>query len=227
MNSEQRGLIRSIDEDESKIFLLVKQGCFDVIEYLLKGNKLNLLLEDEIGNTIIFSLLRAKQYNLVDACLSKRKIDINHQNKDGNTISHMLVKDNTVHSSNLLNKISKKKSFIPNIKNNLGETVLDISMSYDYNYMVLKLVEDKRYNDIDFSCFERLISTYVKNDKYGKITKVDNLEKIVYSLDKKIGLVPVIEELVKEIINNLDVIKFEIMSNKFCCITNLFYEAAN
>ncbi len=227
MNSEQKNIIKSIEEDESKIFLLVKQGQFDIIENLITTGKINLLISDDLGNTIIYSLLRAKQYNLVELCLSKRKIDINHQNKDGNTISHMLVKDCTVHSANILNKITKKKNYIPNIKNNLGESVLDMSISSDYNYLGLKLVEDKRLVEIDFSCFEKLISTYVKNDKYGKITKVDNLEKIIYSMDKKIGLIPVIEELVKTMIDNLDIIKYEIMSNKFSYITNLLYEAAN
>ena len=65
----------------------------------------------------------------------------------------------------------------------------------NYIYTTVKILEDSRFNNIDVVSFKRLYDTYIKSNKYGKYSKLTNLEIIVNNLtDKK--LLPRMEQLI-------------------------------
>ena len=113
----------------------------------------------------------------------------------------------------IVEQLTKKKNYIPNIKNNKGETVLDRAINSNYVFTAFKILEDKRFNNIDVLSFKRLCNTCVKNTYYGKYAKLNNLEVIVNSLEKK-DLDSTLRIIVNEISDNLDSIKTEIIKNK-------------
>ena len=115
----------------------------------------------------------------------------------------------------IIKQLKKNKDFSPNIKNKNGETLLDKSINENYIYTTLKILEDKRFNNIDIVSFKKIFDTYITSPSYGKYSKFDNLKSIVNSLEKKDSLLPNVQELVEEISNNMDTIKNEIMKNKF------------
>ncbi len=217
--------INTLEEGESRIFSLIRLGHFSEVENLIMNNKIDINLSDENGNSILFNLLKGKEYDLILNCLSKRKLDLNHQNKDGNTLGHLLIKEGSVHSIKILMELAKKKNYLLDTKNRLGETILDRLLVSKYNYLAIKIIEEKRFNDIDINCFTKLINLYVNNGKYGKYTKLDNLQLIIKSLDKKDDLLPCVKEIVESIKKNLEIVKYEIEKNKFLFINMLITEA--
>jgi hypothetical protein len=63
---------------------------------------------------------------------------------------------------------------MPNIKNNKGETILDKSINDRYIYTTVKILEDKRFNNIDIVSFKNLYETYIETDKYGSYAKINS-----------------------------------------------------
>ena len=146
--------------------------------------------------------------------MKKKEWDVNHQNLDGNTFAHYLVSINYVAVLDIIKQLRKNKNFLPNIKNKKGESILDKSINDNYIYTTLKVLEDDRFNSIDVLSFTRIIDTYIKSSAYGKYSKINNLEVILDSLDQKDGLLPVMEQMIRNIRDNLDIIKIEIMKNR-------------
>ena len=203
--------IEKIDEDPSVVFDLIKEGHLELVDTLLKKKKVDINICDELGNNILVRLLKAGAYDIVLNHMSNSKWDINHQNNDGNTFAHYLVSINYVNVIEIIAKLKKNKNFIPNIKNNKGETILDKSINDHYMYTTIKILEDSRFNNIDVVSFKHLYDTYIKSNNYGKYSKLTNLEIIVDNLVDK-QLLPLVQEIVNFIKNNFNAIKEEVLS---------------
>jgi len=201
-----------VDADPSVVFELIKEGHLDFVDMLLKKKKVDINTCDEFGNSILVRLLKAGAYDIVLEHMSNSNWDVNHQNNDGNTFAHYLV---TIHYSNvidIISKLKKNKKFLPNIKNNKGETILDKSINNNYIYTTVKILEDSRFNNIDVLSFKHLYDTYIKSNKYGKYSKLTNLEAIVDNLNGK-ELLPLVQEIVEFIKRNFNAIKEEVLNN--------------
>ena len=146
--------------------------------------------------------------------MKNKEWKVNRQNNNGDTFAHALVSISNIKIMDIIKQLLKNKDFIPNIKNNYGETILDKSINENYIYTTLKILEDKRFNNIDVLSFKKIFDAYIKSSYYGKYSKLNNLEIIVDSLDKKEGLLPTMKKLIEEIKMNMEQIKNEIMKNK-------------
>ena len=217
--SEQQ-VVDACSGEPSLIFNVIKNGDFEIIEKLLEENKLNVNICDGVGNDLVTRLLKAKQYDLVIEVMKKRNWDVNHQNVEGNTFGHILVLDNSVGALRVMEQLIKKKNFTPNIKNNKGETMLDRAINNNYIYTVFKILEDKRFNDIDVVTFKKLYKVCIRSSYYGKYSKLNNLEVIVGNLEKK-ELEPSMKKIIEVINNNMEHIKTEIMKNKSSILENI------
>lgn len=207
--------IKACEEEPSSIFKLIKEEKFEAVDKLLSKKKVSINLCDNAGNDVITKLLKAKQYELVLKHMKNKEWNVNHQNHDGNTFGHYLASINYVNVLEIIKQLKKIKEFSPNIKNKKGETLLDKSINDNYIYTTLKILEDKRFNNIDVLSFKKIFDTYITNSKYGKYSKWDNLKSIVTSLEKKDSLLPNVEKLVNSISENMDIIKKELMMNRY------------
>lgn len=204
--------IELVEEDPSLTFELIKEGNFTLIDKLLKKKIIDINLCDEAGNNILVRLLKAGCYDIVLQHMGNKDWDINHQNLDGNTFAHILVSIHYVNVVDIISKLKKNKKFLPNIKNNRGETILDKSINENYIYTTVKILEDSRFNNIDVVSFKHLYDTYIKSNKYGKYSKVTNLEIIIDNLAGK-KLLPRMQQLIEFIKNNFEIIKQEVLNN--------------
>ena len=200
-------------EEPSLIFELIKEGHFELVDKLLTQKKVDINICDEFGNNVLMKLLKKGQYDIVLKHMKNKNLDINHQNYDGDTFAHLLVSINYVNVLEIIKALVKNKQFLPNIKNNKGETILDKSINDNYIYTTVKILEDKRFNNIDIVSFKNLYETYIETNKYGKYTKLNNLEIILDSLDKK-TLMPSMERLITLIKENFEYIKQRLINNK-------------
>lgn len=205
--------IKACEEEPSLIFELIKEEHFEVVDELLTKKKVNINVCDELGNNVLVRLLKKGQYDLVLKHMKNKSWDVNHQNNEGNTFAHILVLYNYVNVLEIINQLKKNKNFVPNIKNNKGETILDKSINDNYIYTTIKILEDKRFNNIDIVSFKNLYNTYIKTNNYGKYTKLTNLQIILDNLEDK-KLLPNMEKLVNAVKENYDVIKEEVINNK-------------
>ena len=212
---------KACEEDPSLVFELIKEGHMDLVDKLLKSKIVSLNEVDEDGNTVLMKLLKIKQYDLVEKHINNSEYDINHQNKDGNTLSHLLATKNYLHTAKIIKKLKRNKEINPNIRNNEGKTILDIAISTGNLCTTLKLLEDKRFNNIDLVSFNNLYNTFIKSDEFGKYTKLTNLETIVNELSKKAKLLPKVKEIVDLVKKNFDIIKNELMNNKLTFMDNI------
>lgn len=192
------------DSDPSLIFSLIKEEEMEIIDKIISKDGFDFNIEDLDGNNIVMYLLKNKQYDLALKYIDK--VDINHQNNDGDTLAHILVSINYVNVKEIVEYVLSNKNFIPNIKNNQGETILDKSISNNYLYTTIKILENKRFNSIDVYSFKNLYETYIKSNNYGKYSKLSNLEVILDNLENK-RLMPRMEKLINLIQKNIDLIK--------------------
>ena len=202
-----------IMEEIPSVFTLIKNGDFDIIEKLIMDNDIIVNEVDGVGNDVVTRLLKAKQYELVIEVMKKRNWDVNHQNDDGNTFGHILACDDSAMAVKVMECLTNKKNYLPNIKNHKGETAMDIAISNHFLCTAFKLLEDKRFNDIDVFSFKNLVNICINNKVYGRYSKITNLEIIVENLEKKdlnVGM----ENLVDHIQDNMDAIKNDFMNNK-------------
>lgn len=227
--SEQQ-VVDACTEEPSLVFTLIKKCDFDLVEKLLDENKINVNVCDGAGNDVVMRLLKAKQYELVMRVMKKKNWDVNHQNVEGNTFGHILALDNSVSALKVVEQLKRKVNFTPNIKNNKGETVLDKAINNNYIYTAFKILEDKRFNDIDLITFKKLCDVCVKNTYYGKYSRLNNLEVIVDNLDKK-ELEPNMRKVIDVISDNMDIIKVDILRDRSAVLENIInsivVEAAN
>lgn len=205
--------IELVEEDPSLVFELIKEGHIDFVDMLLKKKIVDINTCDEAGNNILVRLLKCGAYDVVLNHMGNKDWDVNHQNLDGNTFAHILVSINYVNVIDIINKLKRNKEFLPNIKNNKGETILDKSINDNYIYTTVKILEDSRFNNIDVVSFKHLYDTYIKSNKYGKYSKLTNLEIIVNSLTDK-TLLPRMEKIIEIIKVNFDSIKEEVVNNQ-------------
>ena len=205
--------VAKCEEEPSLIFQLLKEDHIELIDKLLSKKKVDINVVDEQGNNILTRLLKRGLYDLVLKHMKNKKWDVNHQNNDGNTFGHFLVAINYVNVMGIIKELKKNKMFMPNIKNNNGETILDKSVNDYYIYTAAKILEDKRFNNIDLMSFKNLYDTYIKTNKYGKYTKVTNLEMIIESLEDKL-LMPKMAKLISNLKANFKEIKKEVINNK-------------
>lgn len=213
--------ITACEEEPSLIFALMKEGHFELVDKILKKKLVSVAEIDEDGNTVLMKLLKLKQYDLVLKYMNNSDFEVNHQNKDGNTFAHIVATKDYVHVAPIIKKLKKNKEFSPNLKNNNGETVLDVSIQSGYLWTTLKFLEDYRFNNIDVVSFEHLYKTFIRSDEYGKYTKLNNLEVVVANLEKKNELLPRMKKLVSLIMEDFEVIKNEIMSNKLTSLDQI------
>ena len=113
----------------------------------------------------------------------------------------------------VVEQLTKKKNYLPNIKNNHGETAMDIALSNNYLCTAFKILEDKRFNDIDVFSFKNLFNVSIKNKLYGKYSMITNLDIIVENLEKKELNTPM-KNLVDNIHINMEAIKKDFMNNR-------------
>ena len=205
--------MRAVEEEPSLIFELIKEGHIDLVDRLLKRKKVDINTCDDAGNSVLVRLLRHGDYDVVLNHMGNKDWDVNHQNLDGNTFAHYLVSINYVNVMEIIKKLTKNKDFLPNIKNNKGETILDKSINDNYIYTTVKILEDSRFDNIDVVSFKNLYDTYIKSNRYGKYSKINNLEVILDSLTDK-NLLPRMKKLVGFIQNNFDKIKEEVLTSQ-------------
>lgn len=206
------------EEEPSLIFSLIKECDKDVVSKIISKDNYDFSIVDSFGNNVIMALLKNKYYDLVLKYIDK--VNINHQNNDGDTIMHLLVVNNYANTKEIMDYILNNKKFIPNIKNNLGETILDKSINSNYLYTTIKILGDQRFNSIDIYSFKNLYETYIKSNNYGKYSKLSNLEIILDNLVDK-ELLPRMNKLISLIYNNLDSIKNDFYISKTEKIDNL------
>lgn len=217
---DEQQAFNACSEEPSLIFALIKEGHFSVVEALVEKNKIDVNLCDSLGNDVVTRLLKAKQYELVLKLMKKRNWDMNHQNIDGDTFGHILALDNSVSALMIISELIKKKNYMPNIRNNKGETIFDRAINNNYIGAAFKILEDKRFNNISVLSFRNLCYASIKNVYYGKYSKLNNLEIIVESLEKK-ELVPSMQMLVDKINDNLEEIKNEIMDDGYSVLESI------
>ncbi|MDD6879087.1 MAG: ankyrin repeat domain-containing protein [bacterium] len=212
--------IEACCDEPSLIFELIKEGHFEVVDKILSKNKEFINTIDEFGNNVLMRLLKRGQYDLVLKYMKSKELDINHQNYEGNTFAHLLVSINYVHVLEIIKTLVKNKRFMPNIKNNKGETILDKSINENYIYTTVKILEDKRFNNIDIVSFKNLYETYIESKNYGSYSKLNNLEIIIENLDEK-SLMPNMKRLIELIKENYEYIKERLLNNKSTGINDI------
>ena len=217
MNNE---IYEKSKEDPTLIFSYIRRGKYDLAFELVNKNIVNINTLDSIGNDVVTKLLKAKQYEYVILLMKKKNWNVNNQNDEGNTCGHILAMDNSPMAVKVVDALTKKSNYIPNLKNKRHETAMDIALNNNYLCTAFKLLEDKRFNEIDYSSFKNLFMTSIENKDYGKYSKINNLEIIVDSLEKK-DLSEAMRDLINCIIENLDRIKNDIMNNRYYTIESI------
>ena len=210
MNNE---IYDNCKEDPTLIFQYIKQGDYELVYELINKNIVSINTIDCLGNDVVTRLLKAKQYEYVTILMKKKNWNVNNQNDEGNTFGHILAMDNSPMAVKVVEELTKKSNYIPNLKNKRHETAMDIALNNNYLCTAFKLLEDKRFNEIDFSSFMNLFTASINNKYYGKYSKINNLEIIVESLEKK-DLSDVMRDLINCIVENLEKIKIDIMNNR-------------
>ena len=218
---DEKQALKACEEEPSLIFELIKEGYYHLVDELISKNKVDINTVDVAGNDVVARLLKAKQYDLVLKFIRKRSWNLNHQNLDGNTIGHLLVKDTSVSALKILEHLTKNKRYLLNIKNKNSETVLDRAIHNQSAFQALKILEEKRFNNIDVLSFKGLYQLCIKNNYYGKYSKLTNLENIVDSLEKKEELVPSMNKLLENIVNNMEAIRHDLMQGKFSLLDQM------
>ena len=205
--------IEAVRKKPELVFELIKEGHITLVDKVLKKKIVHINTCDDAGNSVLVRLLKHGDYDLVLQHMGNKEWDVNHQNFAGNTFAHFLVSINYVNVVEIIAKLKKNRKFLPNIKNNKGETILDKSINDHYIYTTVKILEDERFNNIDVVSFKNLYETYIKSNKYGKYSKLTNLEMIIDNLEEK-SLLPRMEKLILFIRSNFDVIKEEVLNSK-------------
>lgn len=225
MNDDKQQLYGKCLDNEMFVFNLIKAEEFEVIEKLITDNKVNVNIVDGVGNDVVMRLLKAKKYDLVLKLMKKKNWNVNKQNFDGNTFGHILAQDDSLNAIVVMDELKKKKDFSPNIQNNRGETALDKAINNNYLATAFKLLSDKRFDNVDISLVKNLFNVCIKNNYYGKYSKISNLEILVDSLEKK-TLGPILKRMVEEIKQNFEMIKKDIMNNRLIILESIINEVA-
>ena len=220
MTEVEKSICNACKDDPSLAFSLMKSGDYDIVYQLVMDNIVSINTIDPLGNDIVVRMFKAKQYDYVTDLMKKRNWDVNHQNVEGNTLGHVLAQDNSPMAVKIMEQLTKKVNYLPNIKNNRGFTAMDLALSNNYLCTAFKVLEDKRFNEIDVFSFKNLFNATVQNKDYGKYSKISNLEIIVESMEKK-ELNNSLKSLINSISKNMEAIKWAIMNNQPNLLENI------
>ncbi len=221
---DEKQAIELCEEEPTRIFDLIDEGHIEILERLIERRNIDINQKNKNGDNIIMYLFKKGNYELVLKLMRKRTIDINHQNNEGNTLAHLVVTKKYLDVIDIINALMVNKKFIPNIRNNEGNTILDVSMKSENVYVTMKILEDKRFNNIDLVSFKNLYEKYIKNSEYGVYSKMTNLETIVDNLKGR-ELLPKVKNIIEVIIRNFEEIKKLIKDNNIKAIDNMLYQA--
>ena len=210
MNEQE--LYNACKTDPSLIFTLIKKSEYEMVYDLVINNIVSVNTLDGVGNDVITRLLKVKQYDYVIELMKKKNWNVNNQNDDGNTFGHILAQDDSILAIKVVEQLTKKSNYLPNLKNKKGESAMDIALSNNYLCTAFKILEDKRFNSIDIFSFKNLCNATIRNKDYGKYSKITNLEIIVENLCKK-ELDSSLRKLIDNICINMEAIKRDIMNN--------------
>ena len=198
-------------KNDNYIFTLIKNGEFDIIEELIRKGKIDANTVDGVDNNVVMKLLKLKKYDLVMLLMKKRSWNVNKQNYDGDTFGHILAQDNSMNAIKVMDELKKNKKYMPNIKNNKGETALDKAINNNYLAYAFKILEDERFDSIDMDSFKNLFNTCISKN-YGKYSIIKNLEIMISSLENK-SLNETLNQIVMDLKNNFSLIKEEVLNN--------------
>ena len=221
---DEKQAIELCEDDPSLIFNLIDEGHIDLFEKIMDRNNIDINTTNQNEDNIIMYLFKKGKYELVTKLMRKRSWNVNHQNFEGNTLAHLVVTKNYLEVKDIIGALIVNKKFIPNIRNNKGETILDTSMTYDNIYTTMKILEDKRFNNIDLVSFKHLYDNYIKSNEYGTYSKMTNLEVIVDNLKGR-ELLPKVKNVIEEIIKNFEEIKKLIKENNIKAVDNMIYDS--
>ena len=210
---DEQVTMKVVEEEPSQIFDLINENHVELVNKILSKKIVNINLINENEDSILMIMLKKGWYEVVLKHMKNKNFDVNHQNYDGDTFAHLLATINYVSVLDIIKALVKNKSFLPNIRNNSGETILDKAINDNYIYTAIKILEDKRFNNIDIVSFKNLYKTYIDTNKYGKYTKLTNLEIIIDSLEDK-SLLPTMQKLISIIKENFEYIKDRLINNK-------------
>lgn len=214
--------IEKCEEEPSQIFNLINEGHLEIVEKVLRKKWASVNITNENDDDILSYLLKKNHYDLVLKLMKKKDWNVNHQNKDGNTFAHILVSKKYLEVIEITKELYKNKKFIPNMRNKNGETILDISLHKDNIYTAVKILKDKRFNNIDLMSFKTLYEKYVKDEKYGIYSKMTNLEVIIDNLKDR-QLLPRLNKVIDTLSNDLDDIKKSLKQGNIQTLDNMIY----
>lgn len=205
--------INACDADPTLVFELLKEDHIQIIDKILSRKTFDINVVDIDGNNILTKLLKKGQFDVVLKHIKDKRWDINHQNNDGDTFAHILVSMKSINILDIYKELKKNKNFLPNVKNNNGETILDKAIQSNSTFMTSKILEDSRFNEVGIASFKKYYDTYVKSNKYGKYTKINNLEMIIGNLKNK-EVSPKVKAIINYLKDNFATIKEEVKNNK-------------
>ena len=214
--------IKKCEEDPSLIFNLIDEDHKELVDRILTEKKVDINTTNSDGNDILSYMLKKNWNDLVLKYMKNKKWNINHQNKDGDTFAHILVMKKYLDVMEIIKQLLKNIKFIPNIRNKKGETILDKSINNNYIYTTVKILEDKRFNNIDLMSFKNLYESYIKNDNYGAYSKMNNLEIIIDNLEEK-ELLPKVEKIVEKIKEDYEQIKSQVINHELNYLDDIVY----
>ena len=214
--------IETCEEEPSQIFNLIDEGHIEIVEKVLRKKWASVNITNSNEDDILSYLLEKGHYETVLKLMKKKDWNVNHQNKDGNTFAHILVSKKYLEVIDITKELYKNKKFIPNMRNKNGETILDISLYKDNIYTAVKVLKDKRFNNIDLMSFKNLYEKYVKNDKYGTYSKMNNLEVIIDNLKDR-QLLPKLNKVIDTLSNDLDNIKQSLKQGNIETLDKMIY----
>ena len=205
--------LNACDDDPTLVFEAIKEELKELVDKILSRKNFDYNVTDEKGDDVMMKLLKKGWYDIVLNHMNDKRWNVNHQNNNGDTFAHILVSIDYYKVVEIIKTLLKNKEFIPNIRNNEGETILDKSINNCSIYTTFKILNDKRFDSIGVFSFKKLYDTYIKSNKFGSYTKLDSLEKIVDNLDGR-EIAPQVKEIIEKIKSNFVTIKEEVMSNK-------------
>ncbi len=209
--------IEDCENSPSMLFEAIKMNYREVYEKVFEKENFNFNLTDEDNENILMRLVRNKDYDLISKYVANENIDINYQNNDGDTLMHLLATVNYIEIKDILDKILQRSDFLPNIKNNNNETILDKSLNNHYLYTTMKILEDNRFNDINLYSFKNLYETFIKSNEYGTYSKLNNYTVIFNNLKKK-TLKPTMSKLIKLLKREDKIIREDFYKLKTDCL---------
>ena len=219
---DEKQAIEKVEEEPSQIFNLIDEGHLELVDKILRKKSTDINTVNDQEDDILSYLLKKNHYDLVLKHMKKKDWNVNHQNSDGNTFAHILVTKKYLEVIDIIKQLHKNKSFVPNIRNKQGQTILDRSINNNYIYTTVKILEDERFNNIDLVSFKNLYENYIKNDNYWTYSKMNNLEVIVDNLKDK-ELLPKLTKIINSLTNNFEEVKKLVKLGDIKTLDNMIY----